>query len=445
MNPEIYLTLFFTIGLILGVLITFLLLRRNLKSAKELRKKLDERNNAYASVLERSEMLNNSLEELKTGNESLRKTNSEQSVRIAQLDTEKKSLADRIEQHTDDLKSMREQFNKDFQLLANKIFEEKSEKFTIQNRASLDRVLDPLKEKITSFQKKIEETHNSNLKETSGLRQELKHLKEMSQKMTDEAENLTRALKNDSKVQGNWGEMILENILENSGLRRDHEYFIQKSFSTSDGRRLQPDVLIQLPEDKCVIVDSKVSLKAYEQYISDSDNPDSQHHLKAHLNSLRSHIKDLSAKRYQDLGEGQKLDFILMFVPVEPAYLLALHRDQSLFNEAYDKHIVMVSPSTLIASLKIIASTWKHEYQNKNALEIAKRGRFLLEKFIGFAEDFEKIGEHLNRTEKTYIDAMKKLRDGRGSLVSQARRLEELGVKSGKKLSDTFNDDEEIE
>lgn len=417
-------------------------MRMRINKTNDVEKQLGEKNQAFSAMSQRAEILDLSVADLKKENKDLETLKSNQAISIARLETEKRTLTDQMEQHTEDLRTMREQFTKDFQLLANKIFDEKSEKFTLQNRSSLDQILTPLKEKIADFQKRVEETHLSNLKETSGLRQELKHLKEMSQKMTNEAENLTKALKNDSKVQGNWGEIILENILENSGLTRDREYFTQQSFTTEDGRRLQPDVLIKLPDNKWVVVDSKVSLKAYERYISDPDENAKDSHLKNHLNSIRTHMKGLSNKHYQDLGDGKKLDFILMFVPIEPAYLLALNYDQSLFNEAYERNIVMVSPSTLIASLKIIASTWKHEYQNKNAQEIAKRGKHLLEKFVGFAEDFEKIGDSIGRTQNTYLDAMKKLRDGRGSLVSQAKQLEELGVKSGKQLSDTFSNEE---
>ena len=389
----------------------------------------------------RSEILDASVLELKNKNQQLDSINNQNSGNLARLSAEKKALEEHVMRHKEDLKGMQEQFTKDFQILANKIFEEKSEKFTLQNRSNIDQILTPLKEKIADFQKKVEETHTSNIKETTGLREELKHLKDMSQRMTTETENLTRALKNDSKVQGNWGEMILESILENSGLTKEREYFIQQSFTNNDGKRLQPDVLIKLPDDKWIVVDSKVSLKAYEQYAL--DDSDAQSQLKNHLVSIKTHIKSLADKKYQDLGNGKNLDFILMFIPIEPAYLLALQKDHSLFQEAYERNIILVSPTTLIASLKIISATWKHEFQNKNAMEIADRGKKLLEKFIGFAEDFEKIGDQLSRTEKTYTDAMGKLRDGRGSLVAQARQLEELGVKTNKQLSDNLLIDDE--
>jgi len=340
---------------------------------------------------------------------------------------------------------MQEKFTKDFKLIANQIFEEKTERFSRSSRDSIEQLLSPLKERLVSFEKRVEETHKDSLKETSSLKTELKTLREMSIKMTEEAESLTKALRNDTKVQGNWGEMILENILESSGLRKDQEYFLQQNFSTEEGRRFQPDVMIKLPDDKWVIIDSKVSLKAYDDFISEDNPHQKEKYLKGHLISIKNHFKGLSEKKYQEVASGKNLDFILMFVPIEPAYLMALQADNSLFNEAYEKGIVMVSPTTLIASLKIISTTWKHEYQNRNALEIAERGKLLFEKFVGFADDFEKIGVQIERTSSTYGDALKKLRDGRGSLVSQAQQLEQLGVRATKKISSNLIGDEDPE
>lgn len=373
----------------------------------------------------------------------LRSEKEQEKILVSRLQAEKEHTEKQLTSHQAEVKTMQESFRKDFELLANRIFEEKSEKFGIQNKASLDQVLEPLKERLKSFQDKVEETHKDNIKETSSLRQEIKSLKETSQRMSAEAENLTRALKNDSKTQGNWGEMILESMLESSGLVKDREYFLQQSFTSEDGKRFQPDVMVKLPDDKWIIVDSKVSLTAYENFISAEDEVQRQIYLKQHLSSLRQHIKGLAGKDYQHVAKGKNLDFILMFIPIEPAYLTALNAEPGLFNEAYEKNIVLVCPTTLIASLKIIASTWKHENQNKNALEIAERGKALLEKFVNFAEDFEKIGEQIDRTGRLHSDAMKKLKSGRGSLVRQAEQLQELGVKAKKKLSTSMLDEED--
>ena len=426
------------IPFILGMGIGFLLWLRSKKYSERIVLEKSAITSELATSRSMQQHLEKQIEESQNQLRSLREDLRIKSADIGKLQAEKEGLLERMKSHQSELTDLKEQFKKDFENLANRIFEEKTEKFTIQNKLSLDRVIEPLKERIKEFQEKVETTHNSSLKETSSLRQELVHLKEMSQKMSVEAENLTKALKNDSKAQGNWGEMILETILEGSGLKKDREYFTQQSYTSENGKRLQPDVTIKLPDNKWIVIDSKVSLTAYERYNSTESDEDSNTYLKEHLNSLRKHTKDLAAKSYHDVVKGENLDFILMFVPIEPAYLLALNKDQGLFNDAYKKGIVMVSPSTLIASLKVIASTWKHEYQNRNAIEIAERGKLLLEKFIGFAEDFEKIGVQINKTDETYQVAMKKLRDGRGNLVHQAKQLEELGIKSNKKLSPTF-------
>lgn len=390
-------------------------------------------------------LLRDTLRKEENHNSDLQKELTNQSNDYATVRETNKNLLEKLEGQKRELEEMKEQFKTEFENLAHKIFDEKSEKFAKQNKTSLDLLLDPLKERLSDFQKKVEETHINNVKQNTGLREELKNIKELSQLMTSEASNLTKALKNDSKTQGNWGEMILESILEGSGLTKDQEYFVQQSYTDSTGRRLQPDVEIKLPEDKWIVIDSKVSLTAYERYHSAENEVDEQRSLREHLKSLRVHFRALSEKRYNQLSDGKKLDFTLMFVPVEPAYLIALNEDQKLFNEAYERGVVMVSPSTLIASLKIIAATWKHEKQNKNAQEIAERGKLLLEKFINFTEDFEKVGDQINRTERAYNDAMGKLKSGRGNLVSQSHKLIELGIKTDKQFSNTLieRDDED--
>ncbi len=440
-------TLFLVIGLIVFALIlgfvAGLLVSKRSGSEEALKVDLEETKAKLEASTERLSELKNELADTNRSKDSLREEKEKAQILISRLETEKSGVEKQVDLQRKDIQKMQEQFTKDFQILANQIFEEKSESFTKKSRESIDQLLAPLKEKLVSFEKKVDETHKENLKESSGLKVELKHLRELSLKMTEEAENLTKALKNDTKVQGNWGELILENILESSGLKKDREYFIQQNFKSENGKRFQPDVMIKLPDEKWVIIDSKVSLVAYENFVSEQDDLLQEKHLKNHLISLKNHVKLLAEKKYQEVATGKNLDFILMFVPIEPAYLLALHRENRLFNEAYDRGIVMVSPTTLIASLKIISTTWKHEYQNKNALEIADRGKHLLDKFIGFAEDFEKIGDQIERTTTTYHDAMKKLRDGKGSLVSQARQLEKLGVKATKKLSQNLIDGDE--
>lgn len=432
----LYYIVLFTAGLASGVLIYYIVTASGRVKFSVLEKERNKAQSELAAAMEHIKINKELTDKLQTDVTRLNTENTDQAAKIARLEAEKEALQKTLNHQIATVQEVQEKFTKDFQILANKILEEKSAKFTIQNKENIDQLLAPLKEKLGDFEKKVEETHKSNLIETSSLRQELKNLKEISQKMTHETENLTRALKNDSKIQGNWGEMLLESILQNSGLTINREYFTQKSFQTNDGRRLQPDVVIKLPDDKWIVIDSKVSLKAYENYLNEDDQTLADESLKLHLQSMRNHIKSLSSKGYQYLENGRNLDFILMFVAVEPAYLLALQEDHNIFHEAYNNNIILVSPTTLIAALKIISSTWKYEYQNKNALEIANRGRILLDKFVGFVEDFEKIGDYMNRTEKSYNDALNKLRDGRGNLIAQARELEELGVKAKKPLSD---------
>ncbi|MGB6036589.1 MAG: DNA recombination protein RmuC [Cryomorphaceae bacterium] len=442
-------TLLLISGIVVFALATGIFVGLHLAKRKDnspqIRQELEEHKARLLSETEKNEELKQAGREINVAMDRLRDEKERALILVSKLGAEKSNVEKQIDEQRADIQTMQEKFTKDFKLIANQIFEEKTENFSKRSKESIDQLLSPLKERLVSFEKKVDETHKDNLKETSGLKAELKTLREMSSKMTEEAENLTRALRNDTKIQGNWGEMILENILEKSGLRKDEEYFLQQNFSTDEGRRFQPDVMIKLPDDKWVIVDSKVSLKAYEDFINEDEPKSKERYLKNHLISLKNHIKGLSEKKYQEVASGKNLDFILMFVPIEPAYLMALQADHRLFNEAYDRGIVMVSPTTLIASLKIIQTTWKHEYQNRNALEIADRGKLLLEKFVGFAEDFEKIGVQIDRTSATYSDALKKLRDGRGSLVSQAKQLEQLGVRATKKLSNNLIGDDDSE
>jgi DNA recombination protein RmuC len=441
LNPIIIVSISVLAGLLAGLVLAFFYAKRGQKKLQELYAEKAGLSEELVAAKQHIEIIQREREEQKAQLGQLMEQKNQKAELASRLQAEKESLREHLNQHKEDLKEMRSQFAKDFEILANRIFEDKSEKFKANNKSSLDQILTPLKERIADFQKRVENNHTYNVSQTASLKTELAHLKDMSKRMTDEANNLTRALKNDSKTQGNWGEMIMANILESSGLRKDHEYFLQRSVSTEDGKRLQPDAMIKLPDNKWVVIDSKVSLTAYERYVNETEADTKQGALNGHLISVKNHFKDLSGKQYHEVPDGHNLDFILMFIPVEPAYLLALNEDQSLFNKAYDKKIIMVSPSTLIASLKIIASTWKHEYQNQNALDIANRGKLLLDKFIGFTEDFSKIGRQLESTQETYSDAMKKLKSGRGNLVSQAQSLQEMGVKSNKELDETYNED----
>ena len=310
---------------------------------------------------------------------------------------------------------------------------------------NIGELLSPLKEKITDFEKKVDQSNKENLENNSALREQLRNLKELNQRITKEAENLTKALKGESKTQGSWGEFILESILEKSGLVKGREYEVQESFTNDNGKRYQPDVIVKLPDNKNIIVDSKVVLVAYERYVNEEDETEKASFLKMHIQSVRKHIKDLSDKNYQHLYGVEGLDFVLMFIPIEPAFSLAVQHDAELFSDAYDKNIVIVSPSTLIATLRTISNIWKNEYQNRNALEIARQGGALYDKFAAFSEDLLKVGKSLNTTQEAYKDAMNKLVDGKGNLVTRAETIRKLGAKTSKviepKLIERSEDD----
>lgn len=383
---------------------------------------------------ERAEALATSLSQKKEQAETERSRASAAETELATVKVEYRLIQERLAEQKRELESLQSQFRDEFKNLANEILEEKSRKFTEQNREKLDQLLKPLGEKISEFQKRVEETHKEDIRGRSALDQHLKTLQELNKRMSDEALNLTRALKGDSKQQGNWGEVILQRILEKSGLREGHEYETQQSTTTEEGRRLQPDVIIHLPDEKRLVIDSKVSLKAYEKSISAEDPAEQEKARREHVQSLRTHVKGLSGKNYDQIHGFRSPDFVLLFIPVEPAFGLAMQIDPELYNEAFDRNIIIVSPTTLLATLATIDNVWKQEYQNKNAMEIAARGGALYDKFVGFTESMVEVGNRIGQTQKSYDEAMSRLSEGSGNLIRQAEMLRELGAKASKKL-----------
>ena len=350
------------------------------------------------------------------------------------------SLEEKLTTQKQEIEELRKQFNLEFENIASKILDEKSNKFTKLNQDNLSGILKPLGENIELFRKKVEEVYITEAKERFSLGEEVKKLQALNTRLSEEATNLTNALTGNSKIQGDWGQMILENILEKSGLVLNREYFVQEYLkdvdggylTNQDGTRMQPDVIIAYPDDRKVIIDSKVSLSAYTRYVSCNNKDEQKTHTKEHLRSIRRHIDDLSRKSYQDYATT--LDFVMMFVPNEPAFLLALQHDPDLWHYAYDKKILLISPTNLIAALKLIVDLWKREYQNQNAQEIAERGAALYDKLVNFVESFTTVGDQLNRAQATYETAFGQLSKGRGNLIGQADKLKELGVKSKKNL-----------
>lgn len=389
---------------------------------------------------EREQQLNNSL---KTINEQLLAENDEK----RQLQAEKEQKSNQIVRYQADLENLQrinteqkeeveklqEKFTKEFENLANKILDEKSTKFTEQNQKNIKQILNPLQEKIQLFEKKVEATQKENISIHSALREQLLNLQNQNLKITQEAENLTKALKGDSKMQGNWGELVLERVLEKSGLEKDREYSVQQSFTKDDGTRVLPDVIINLPDGKKMIVDSKVSLTDYERF-TNAEEDDRPKYLKDHINSLRKHVEQLSAKKYEDLYEMESPDFVLMFVPIEPAFAIAINEDNSIYSKAFEQNIVIVTPSTLLATLRTIDTMWSNEKQQKNAIEIARQAGALYDKFEGFVTDLTKVGKKMDDAKTEYRGAMNKLVEGRGNIVTSIEKLKKMGAKAKKSI-----------
>ncbi|MES2585379.1 MAG: DNA recombination protein RmuC [Pseudomonadota bacterium] len=349
----------------------------------------------------------------------------------AALDSERKQGLGRIES----LNEAKEALTSQFKNLANEILEDKSKRFTEQNVANLDALLKPLQTKLSEFKEQVNTSYGNEARERFALKSEIERLANLNLRMSDETRSLTQALKGDSKVQGNWGELVLESILESSGLRKGEEYLVQDSHTQTDGSRLQPDVVVKLPEGRSLVVDSKVSITAYSRHAEASDPAIADQELAAHIQSLRQHIQGLSSKNYSSLYGIGSVDFVLMFVPIEPAFLLALKTAPNLYQEALAKNIVLVCPSTLMATLRTVAHLWRQDHQNRNALEIAKQCGTLYDKFVGFVDDLEKLGQRLDQAQTSYHDAFNKLKSGKGNLIRTAEKVRELGVKPSKNLS----------
>jgi DNA recombination protein RmuC len=361
---------------------------------------------------------------------------------IAVAETQIQHLKQQLTTQKEELTALQEKFKADFEVLANRLLEDKSKKFTELNREKLGELLNPLNEKIKEFQTKVEHVNKEDIERNSALLKQLEYLHKLNQEMSEEARNLTKALKGDAKAQGNWGEMLLEKVLEMSGLRKGIEYTVQASTTNEDGRRLLTDVIIHLPENKILIIDSKVSLLAYERYVSAETDAERQSALKQHIASVKAHIKSLGSKNYQQQYAGKSPDFVLLFIPIEPAFSLAMMHEERLFSEAFENNIVIVTNSTLLATLRTVASIWKQENQNRNALEIAKAAGDMYDKFVGFVSDLEDVGKKIEGTQKSYNLALSKL-IGHGGLVSRAQKLKKMGANATKSIPEHLISDEE--
>lgn len=359
---------------------------------------------------------------------------------IAQLKAQLQSKEELLIRQQEELLNMRNQLNKDFQVLANQILEEKTQRFTTTNKENIEAILKPLNEKLVEFKSKVEETYDKESKQRFSLEERIRELVALNNQISTDANNLTKALKGNNKIQGNWGEMILESILEKSGLKKGEEYYVQetikdefgRTIQSNEGNRMQPDIIVSYPGGRKIVIDSKVSLTAYVRYIEAETDEEKAVAEKEHILSVKQHIDELSKKSYQDYIES--LDFVMMFIPTEPAYILAMQLDSNLWDYAYKKRILLISPTNLIASLKVVADLWKREYQSRNAQEIAKRGAMLYDKFVAFVDTLQDVGKNIDRSQKSYDRAFSQLKDGNGNLIRQAEMLKELGIKSKKEL-----------
>ncbi|WP_283635635.1 DNA recombination protein RmuC [Aquaticitalea lipolytica] len=415
------------IGAFIGMTIT------KLKSKSEQSTLLERQNQLGLTI----EELKQNLSKIESEREEIRREKEFLNSELTRRNTEYENLQTHNLKRDEELAKQQEQLRKDFELMASKILDEKSEKFTLQNKENIKSILNPLQEKIQVFEKKVEDTQKESISMHSALKEQLLGLKDLNQQMTKEATNLTRALKGDSKMQGNWGELVLERVLEKSGLEKDREYFVQQSFTTAEGSRVLPDVVLHLPDNKRMVIDSKVSLTDYERYVN-ADDDDRPQFLKAHVNSIRKHVDQLSEKKYEDLYDIQSPDFVLMFIPIEPAFAIAINDDNSLYNKAFEKNIVIVTPSTLLATLRTIDTMWNNEKQQQNAIEIARQAGALYDKFEGLVSDLTGVGKKIDDAKKDYSSAMNKLVEGKGNLITSVQKLKKLGAKAKKSLPEAI-------
>ena len=433
----------FIIALAIGIFLGKLLFTANSKSEKAT---LEEKNNGLLSQIHQmkeqvlmdrtdfeKQLVVSNLEK-----ETIRSEKEALAIQLSKKETDFENLWERNKEQKQEVEQLQEKFTKEFENLANKILEEKTSKFTEQNKENLKTILSPLQDKIQLFEKKVEDTHKESIDYHAALRQQILGLREMNEQMSKETLNLTKALKGDSKMQGNWGELILERVLEKSGLEKDREYFVQQSFVTEDGNRVFPDVVINLPDGKKMIVDSKVTLTAYERYINEEDDTLKSQHLKDHVIAINRHVEQLGNKNYHDLYQMESPDFVLLFIPIESAFALALNEDTTLYNKAFEKNIVIVTPSTLLATLRTIDSMWTNQKQQENALEIARQAGALYDKFEGFVTDLVKIGKKMDEAKIEYQGAMNKLVDGKGNLVTSVEKLKKMGAKAKKSLPENI-------
>lgn len=412
------------LGIGIGFVLGYLLKKNKESNDGVLQGRLDAAVETFKSQKQQIENLSSQKDELLANN--------------SQLQADNQNLAEKLKEHKQEVEELQKKFSLEFENIANKLLKQNSSELVETNQKKLDEILKPLKENIKTFEQKVEDKYEKELKERTSLMEQIKSLSELNQQMREDAQSLTKALKGDSKTQGNWGELILEKILESSGLIKGEEYETEDYYTNQDGGGSRLDVIIKLPDNKQIIIDSKVSITAYTNYVETDDEEERAIQTKAHIASVKSHIDLLSKKDYSQIPGLHTPDFVLMFMPSEPSFSFTLQNDNNIYNYAWDKKIVIVSPTTLLATLKTVASVWKQERQTKNALEIARQSGALYDKFVGFLEDLEKIEKGIKTSQVAYDDAVKKLSTGKDNLVRKVERIKELGAKTSKQIEDKF-------
>ena len=436
MSETVLVLISFIIALAIGIFIGKIIFSAKSQSEKI---SLEEKLNTLKeqSIIEKLAFEKNLLQ-ITTEKEQIRTEKEVANIQLAKKEADFDSLLEKNKDQKQEVEQLQEKFTKEFENLANKILEEKTNKFTEQNKENMKNILSPLQEKILHFEKKVEDTHKERIDYHTALHQQILGLSEMNAQMSKETLNLTKALKGDSKMQGNWGELVLERVLEKSGLEKGREYEVQQSFTTAEGNRVFPDVVINLPDGKKMIVDSKVTLTAYERYINEDNDDLKAQYLKEHVLAIKRHVEQLGDKNYHDLYQIESPDFVLLFIPMEPAFALALNEDTTLYNKAFEKNIVIVTPSTLLATLRTIDSMWANQKQQENALEIARQAGALYDKFEGFVTDLIKIGKKIDESKVEYSGAMNKLVEGKGNLITSVEKLKKMGAKAKKSLPESI-------
>ncbi|MDR5590064.1 DNA recombination protein RmuC [Christiangramia sp. SM2212] len=460
MNEYLLISIIFLVALGIGVYIGKLISSLKSKSESGI---LEEKNNQLTLQIEELKKHNNNvlenykveltelksdhqseIEKLEKEREEIRREKDQISLELTRKNSEFSNLQERNEEQKAEVEKLQEKFTKEFENLANKILDQKSEKFTSLNKQNIENILDPLNKKIKEFEEKVSLSNTESVKRHAELGEKLKALNEQNTRISEEATNLTKALKGDTKMQGNWGEMVLERVLERSGLQKDSEYFVQQSFNTEEGKRVMPDVIIHLPGDKKMVVDSKVSLNAYERYINEPEETENKTHLKNHLISVRNRVNELSNKNYHSLYQMESPDFVLLFIPIEAAFAIASNEYPALYSDAFEKNIIIVTPTTLLAVLKTIDSMWQNEKQKQNAIQIATQAGALYDSFTNLTDELLKIGRQIGTVQNSYEGAMKKL-TGKGNLIRRVEKLKKLGAKASKQLDQKLINRAEID